>query len=222
MGLSSLIAFSSNQDLLHRMDDEIFSGLYTSYTMMYDPEVGSSSIISQLCTRMWTTFLIKNVIHDNRFLDLRSKIEDDLSSKNKRNLRTHLISLNEAGSSIVDLSASLSDFRRVVDSSLQPILGNKAAWITDLPIVSKDTFTPAPWKALNDKSILELLAVSINDRLSELTTLLNQQISKYEKLNAHISNIVNLDIQTNLTKLTIISVITGIAAAAAAIIIAFK
>lgn len=213
-----IVTFTDNSSLLKpRFDELTYTGLYTKFDLIFMPEDGITSLISLISLRIWLTYLLKVVIKDSRFVDHTKKISNAFEIHDKKTLRNLITDLNKAGSTFVELASNIEDFKRTIESNTIQLSNKKYLGV---PIISKTALRFSEY-GFSTKSYFEKVKDSIDSTLNELTKMLNQKINAYENFNVHISDIVNLDIQSSLSKYTLISTLSGVAAVIAAIVAIF-
>lgn len=195
MNTPFIVAFSDTKDFVSQLMSGLSAQLFPSSSTIYYPDFGSSFLISLLCVKTWLEHLIKIVRTNSLFPHIRKGIDDSINSNDKKGLKKQLMGLNKAGSDVANLSASLSEFELFIEPKINELLNNQIKWPEQLPVISSSTYRDQVFGVSNDKSFLEMIGITIREKLDELSRLLNQQDSEYEKFSRYVSNIINLNYQ---------------------------
>jgi hypothetical protein len=222
-----ILTISQDEKLLYQQPKTSFSSIPSfsisgfGSSLIYDPNYGPGYLIRLISITVWSRYLILKFRNNTRFRELREKVENLLAGGGDRDaLREQLISLNKEGSSDVDLSANVTEFRAALDPDIMPILDQDEQSSYEVPVIAH-----LHESTLNDHRYIRAMNASIAAKYKELLQMLDQRIMEYDEIEMQVANIVsldiekvNLDIQRTITLYTKISVGAGIASAIAAIV----
>src|SRR5438094_890976 len=185
-----IVTFTSNPDLVRHMEGAS-PVLYTNFSLTYRPETGSGTLILLLSMRIWLQFLLKTVLHDSRFVDIRKKLEDVPQSNDKQSLRKIVAQLNSVGSQMVELDANLSDFELVIEANTRALVDRKIRHTRHIPVAILGNIIAILQFDIN-ATFFELIRNSIIKNFSDLKKLVERRVSEFEKFNTQASNMINL------------------------------
>jgi hypothetical protein len=231
-----IITMSADKKLLIQQPDDpptsepFFSISYFGSGSVEDPNYGPGYLIRLVSITVWLRYLKLNVKKNKRFRELREKVRKSLAEGDRNALREDLLSLNEEGSSDVHLHANIAEFRAELVPEIMPILNQDEQSSYEVPITS--SFGA---RVLSDHRYIRGMNASIVAKLNELQQMLDERIMEYEKIQTHVANMVNLeiekinhnnqkvnlDIQKAVTRLTKIAVVLAGIAIIVEIVVAY-